>query len=266
MPPIEDIETTPEPTATEPKEPTQQTEIRNPDAVLKALEAERTARKELEKKFKAYEGIDPTKYAEYTAAEQKREQEKIDAEKKALEAKGAYEALTAKQRDEHQREMKALQDRLDALNSEKEAIANQVKDKDTAITRMKLEVKAQKAFLAESGEAEDWSEFVWDKVSKHIIQTEDGGIQIVKDNGDLWTDAKGKALDMRGFFAVFREGRGGKFFKPTNSAEGGGFVQQKGQPATTVKTISREDASSPSALRKAGVSMEDIVSGKVQVI
>lgn len=262
---IEDKTTAPETTATEPTQAPAPTEIRNPDAVLKALESERAARKELEKKVKAFEGIDPAKYQEYTAAEQKRAEEKELQERKRLEEKGAYEALTAKQREEHQREIKAIQDQLEALKAEREAIVTQAKEKDTAIARMKLETKAQKAFLAENGEPDDWSDFVWDKMSKHIISTEDGGIQIIKDNGNLWTDAKGNPLDMRGLFANFREGRGAKFFKPSNAGEGGGFVPQKGQPAAA-KTISRDDLSNPSAMRKAGVTLADISSGKVKVI
>lgn len=259
---------TPESGATEPTQQptTTTTEIRNPDAVLKALEAERQARKELEKKIKAFEGIDPVRYQEFTAAEQERAKEKELQERKRLEEKGAYEALTAKQREEHQREMKALADQLDALKAEKEAVASQAKEKDTAIARMKLEGKALKAYLAEGGEEMDWGEFIWDRVNKHIIQTEDGGIQIIKDNGDLWTDAKGKPLDMRGFFAQFREGRGAKFFKPTVTAEGSGMQPSGKGSATTGKVIRRSELSNPAALRKANIKLEDIASGSVQII
>lgn len=258
---------TPESGATEPtQQPTTTTEIRNPDAVLKALEAERAARKELEKKFKVFEGIDPVKYQEYTAAEQKRAEEKAEAEKRKLEERGNYEALTAKQREEHQREMKAIQDQLDALKAEKEAVASQAKEKDTAIARMKLEGKALKAYLAENGDSEeDFSDFIWSKLSKHVVQTEDGGIQIIKENGDLWLDEKKNPLNLRGLFANFREGRGAKFFKPAVNAEGSG-MQPSGKGGTTARTISREDLSNPAAMRKAGVSLSDISSGKVKVI
>lgn len=258
---------TPESGATEPTttQPTT-TEIRNPEAVLKALEAERQARKELEKRLKSYDGVDVAKYQEYTAAEQKRAEEKVEAEKRKLEEKGAYEALTAKQREEHQRELKALTDQLEAIKAEKEAVASQAKEKDTAIARMKLEGKALKAFLAENGDEQDFHEFIWDRVNKHIIQTEDGGIQVVKDNGDLWTDAKGKPLDMRGFFAQFREGRGAKFFKPTVTAEGSGMQPSGKGSATTGKVIRRSELSNPAALRKANIKLEDIASGSVQII
>lgn len=263
---IEDKTTTPETTATEPAQPTQPTtEIRNPDAVLKALESERAARKELEKQLKAFQGVDVSKYQEYTAAEQKRAEEKELQERKRLEEKGAYEALTAKQREEHQREIKAIQDQLEALKAEREAIATQAKEKDTAIARMKLEGKALKAFLAESGDEQDFHDFVWTKLNKHIIQTEDGGIQIIKDNGDLWTDAKGKPLDMRGLFANFREGRGAKFFKPSNAGEGGGFVSQKTTPTAPSKIITKAQAGSRSYLVKNGISLDDIRTGKVVV-
>lgn len=259
---------TPESGATEPTttQPATTTEIRNPDAVLKALEAERQQRKELERQLKSFQGIDPVKYQEYTAAEQKRAEEKAEAEKRKLEERGNYEALTAKQREEHQREMKALADQLEAIKAEKEAVASQAKEKDTAIARMKLEGKALKAYLSEGGEEMDWGEFIWDRVNKHIIQTEDGGVQIIKDNGDLWTDAKGKPLDMRGFFAQFREGRGAKFFKPTVTAEGSGMQPSGKGSATTGKVIRRSELSNPAALRKANIKLEDIASGSVQII
>lgn len=262
----EDIQTTPETATTEPTQPTTTTtEIRNPDAVLKALEAERQSAKELRKQLKSYEGIDPVKYQEYTAAEQKREQDRKVAEEEKLRKEGEFTALTQRIKEETQRSLSAKDEQIAELQRQLSAKDEEIGTSKKQLTEVGLHRKALKAFLDCGGEESDFDDFVWDKVKNNIKTTEEGGIQIVKGDS-LWLDEKTKKeLDLKGLFANFREGRGAKFFKPSNTSEGSGFVPQKGQP-TAAKSISREDASNPSAMRKLGDDpLKDIISGKIKV-
>jgi predicted RNase H-like nuclease (RuvC/YqgF family) len=262
---MSDIDTPQVEEQVQPEQPTQQTEIRNPDAVLKALETERQQRKELEKQLKAFQGVDVEKYQQYTADEQKREQDRAEAEEEKLRKEGEFTTLTQRIKEEAQRSLSAKDEQIAELQRQLAAKDEEIGAGKKQLTEVGLHRKALKAFLDCGGEESDFDDFVWDKVKGSIKTTEEGGIQIVKGDS-LWLDDKTKKeLDLKGLFTNFREGRGAKFFKPSSQAEGSGFVAQKGKTATTTRTITAQQAGSRNFLVKNGISLEDISSGKVVV-
>lgn len=239
--------------------------IKNPDSYNKALEQERKARKELEKKLKDLEGVEPKKYQELLAAEAKRQQQEAEAERQKLEAKGAYEALTAKQRQEHERAIAAINEQLAAATKLADDLKKQISDKDSALKERDLRDATLEAFLSANGRKSHFQKHAWRDLKDRVLATEDGNIQLLNEAGRAVVTKDGSP-DWDAFMASYRDGDGGIFFEPTKKAEGGGMTSGSSKGTLTEeKSITREQAADPRYLRANGISIEDIAIGKVKI-
>lgn len=109
------------------------------------LQAAEKTLADLQAQLKRFEGIDPGKVAELLKKEADAEAAKVDAEKKALEAKGDFERLKQMMADEH---------------------AKQLKEKDEAVTTTKSALDAALAQIDELtiGNAFGTSSFITDEL------------------------------------------------------------------------------------------------------
>lgn len=188
-----------------------------------ALEAERKARREFEKKYGALKDVDPEEYTRL-----KREAEEREAKK--LEEKGEFEKIRAKWQQER--------------DTEKADFDRRLQEKDALLKKYVLDNQVRNCALRSGVIPEDIDD-VMVITGRYFKLAEDGSIQVLDDSGEITP----KTID--DFFARDFKAKRPKFYS-TSGASGSGASGAAGTGSGGAKTPMQQLQEQHAAASKAG--------------
>lgn len=212
------------------------------EAGKRALEVERVARKEAEKRLKQFEGVDPGKYKELLTLQQQQALQEQERQQKELEKQQRYEEALKLKDESFGREKQSYQEQLKTLES-------QLKQQAQLIAQKEILREFTIAFGANDGYTEDAKTLLKDDLIQPFLKYDaeaDAVVAINPETGDRLTNGKNDFLSLKEWVATWKPQKP-RHFRPENTNSGGGTNPTKpraigsGEPVTDISKVKFED-------------------------
>jgi hypothetical protein len=254
-------------------------EVRDPDKLLqhydRAKDELRAAKDQLKTLQTQLGDLKPEDITALKEFKTKKQQEETQAEEDRLKKEQQYEILLTQKVDaaktEANLELDRLRKQVGILETERDQWKGKYEGFSTETNTKTLRSAAYDAFIKSGGKtgegdlpADHYFEYFWATTGKRLKLDDKGNPQVLSPDGAaIATDAKGNALSLTDFMSSYKT-KDDALFKFEVKGEGSGSLGS-GTPgkASTPRTVAEENGIVN--LRKAGVSLEDIISGKVKV-
>lgn len=231
--------------------------IKDPEKVLKALEAVRKENDEYRKQLTLLKQnqVDTEEYERLKALEEEIKQAKKQAEEEKLRQEENWEELTKRKLADQEAKFLA---QIETLNSNLSTTQKELQEVTTARTSLDNLVneytRRQAAFdqYILNGGKREYFENVWKgELRDRTSLDENGKIKIAKEpnSNEIERDEAGEPLSMKDWMVKYRANGGGIFFNPINNAAGSGIPPTNTESTTNqtqskVIYISRKEAGS----------------------
>lgn len=236
--------------------------IRNPQAVLKTIEALRSEIKSLKSAKGETASNTPTIPPEITAELDRlrkfaadKETEEKERQRKELEARGQYEALLRDARAEAEKQTNALKEKAKHLETELQKRESAIAERETILRDYRLRTAARDAFFAQGGRRGDESQggdfyfnLVWENAVKGNLNEGENGIEVV-DGDSLLLDEEKRPVDLQGLMKLRKTAYGFAFEgEPSSSGSGkppsnvGRATQSRGKLVIPSSALSNRSA------------------------
>ncbi len=219
--------------------------IKDPEKVLKTLEAVRRENDEYKKQLALLKQnqIDSEEYERLKALEEEIKQAKKQAEEDKLRQEENWEELTkrklAEQEAKFLTQIDTLNQNLSTTQKELEEVSAARQNLDNLVNEYTRRQAAFDQYILNGGKRE-YFENVWKgELRDRTFLDENGKIKIAKEPGseEIERDEAGEPLSMGGWMVKYRANGGGIFFNPINNAAGSGI------PPTNTESTNRETQS-----------------------
>ncbi len=229
--------------------------IKDPEKVLKTLEAVRKENDEYRKQLQEIKQtqIDSQEYERLKVLEEEVKKSQKRAEEEKLKQENNWEELTARklaeQEAKYTTQIETLNNNISSLQSELSKESQAKQNLDNLVDEYTRRQTAFDQYILNGGKRE-YFENVWKgELRDRTSLGEDKKVKIAKAPGtdDFERDETGEPLSMSDWMVKYRSNGGGIFFNPTNNAAGSGVSPANNNtPSQANKTIyiSRKEAGS----------------------
>jgi hypothetical protein len=250
-------------------------EVRDPDKLLQHYDQAKEEVRSLKGQLKAFGDLKPEDIKALTEFKTQKEAEAQQAKEEQLKKEQQYEALLAERigavEQKSKLELDRLQKQVSILEAERDDWKTKFEGFQTETNTRLLRSSVQDAFLKAGGKvgsgelsADHYFNYLWATSNNRFKLDDSGSVQVLSQDGKaIATDAKGNALSLNDFMESYKA-KDDSVFRFEVKGEGSGSLGS-GSPGKVApqRTISEENGILN--LRKSGVSLEDIISGKVKV-
>jgi hypothetical protein len=251
------------------------TEVRDPEKLLQHYDQAKDEVRSLKARLNAFGDLKPEDIKALTDFKTQKEAEAQQAKEEQLKKEQQYDSLLAEKigavEKKSSMEIDRLQKQVSLLETERDDWRTKFEGFQTETNTRLLRSSVQDAFLKAGGKvgsgelsADHYFNYLWSTSNNRFKLDDAGAVQILSQDGKaIATDAKGNALTLTDFMESYKA-KDDSVFRFEVKGEGSGSLGS-GNPGkvTPQKTISEENGILN--LRKSGVSLEDIISGKVKV-